>query len=45
VNLGLGINEGIRRFKEKWEGKPFLSYTADTIQTKPFDFGDLANKL
>lgn len=26
VNLGLGVNEGIRRFKEKWGGMPFLSY-------------------
>jgi hypothetical protein len=26
INLGLGINEGIRRFKEKWGGKPFLRY-------------------
>ena len=26
INLGLGVNEGIRRFKEKWGGKPFLAY-------------------
>jgi hypothetical protein len=26
INLGLGVNEGIRRFKEKWGGKPFLTY-------------------
>jgi hypothetical protein len=26
VNLGLGVNEGIRRFKEKWGGIPFLNY-------------------
>lgn len=26
LNLGLGINPGVRRFKEKWGGKPFLSY-------------------
>ena len=26
VNLGLGVNEGIRRFKKKWGGKPFLRY-------------------
>ena len=24
INLGLGINSGIRRFKEKWGGVPFL---------------------
>jgi len=28
INLGLGVNEGIRRFKEKWGGVPFLSYEA-----------------
>jgi hypothetical protein len=26
VNLGLGVNEGIRRFKEKWGGLPYLKY-------------------
>lgn len=26
INLGLGVNEGIRRFKEKWGGIPFLHY-------------------
>ncbi len=26
INLGLGVNEGIRRFKEKWGGIPFLPY-------------------
>jgi len=26
INLGLGVNQGIRRFKEKWGGTPFLSY-------------------
>ena len=26
INLGLGVNEGIRRFKEKWGGMPFLKY-------------------
>jgi len=26
LNLGLGINPGVRRFKEKWGGKPFLAY-------------------
>ena len=26
INLGLGVNEGIRRFKKKWGGKPFLKY-------------------
>ena len=26
INLGLGVNQGIRRFKEKWGGIPFLNY-------------------
>lgn len=26
IHLGLGVNEGIRRFKEKWGGVPFLKY-------------------
>lgn len=26
IHLGLGVNPGIRRFKEKWGGKPFLPY-------------------
>jgi len=26
INLGLGVNPGIRRFKEKWGGKPSLPY-------------------
>lgn len=26
INLGLGVNDGIRRFKEKWGGKSFLRY-------------------
>ena len=26
INLGLGVNEGIRRFKEKWGGIPSLNY-------------------
>jgi hypothetical protein len=26
INLGLGVNEGIRRFKEKWGGRPSLKY-------------------
>jgi hypothetical protein len=26
IHLGLGVNQGIRRFKEKWGGVPFLKY-------------------
>ncbi|MCJ7774258.1 MAG: hypothetical protein MUP22_14140, partial [Desulfobacterales bacterium] len=45
INLGLGINDGIRRFKQKWGGKPFLPYTTDLMSTQSFDLGHLANKL
>ncbi len=26
INLGLGVNAGLRKFKEKWGGKPLLRY-------------------
>jgi hypothetical protein len=26
INLGLGVNPGIRRFKTKWGGQPYLDY-------------------
>jgi len=26
LHLGIGVNEGIRRFKEKWGGTPCLDY-------------------
>ncbi|MFC1879281.1 hypothetical protein ACFLZW_05155, partial [Chloroflexota bacterium] len=26
INLGLGVNQGIRRFKVKWGGQPYLKY-------------------
>lgn len=26
INLGIGVNEGIRRFKRKWGGRVFLGY-------------------
>jgi hypothetical protein len=26
IHLGLGVNSGIRRFKEKWGAKPTISY-------------------
>jgi hypothetical protein len=45
LNLGLGIHPGIRRFKEKWGGIPFLSYTSALVHRKPLDLGKLANKL
>jgi hypothetical protein len=34
VNLGLGVNDGIRRFKEKWGGTPFLAYEYCEFRSK-----------
>jgi hypothetical protein len=45
INLGLGINPGIRRFKKKWGGDPFLAHNSVLIQRKPVVLGKLANKL
>jgi hypothetical protein len=46
INLGLGIHEGIRRFKEKWGGVPFLPYAAARVDRKqPLMSDELANKL
>jgi hypothetical protein len=45
INLGLGINPGIRRFKEKWGGVPFLAHNSVLIQRKPVVLGKLMNKL
>jgi hypothetical protein len=39
VNLGLGVNEGIRRFKEKWGGRPYLEYTFCDYQAAPKNLG------
>ena len=41
INLGLGVNDGIRRFKEKWGGVPFLDYQfceVETGFTRPLSF-------
>jgi len=45
VNLGLGIHQGIRRFKEKWGGVPFLPYCSAWVDRKAADWGELAQKL
>lgn len=34
LNLGLGVNSGIRSFKEKWGAIPFLPYSWATIKRK-----------
>ena len=45
INLGLGVNSGIRRFKEKWGGVPFLPYVSAMVHRGPVDIGRLARKL
>ena len=34
LHLGLGVNEGVRRFKTKWGGKPALPYEVAAWQEK-----------
>jgi hypothetical protein len=37
IHLGLGVNRGIRRFKEKWGAKPTLRYKmCELVQKKTF---------
>ena len=37
IHLGLGVNSGIRRFKEKWGARPTLRYEmCELVQKKPF---------
>ena len=45
VNLGLGVNAGIRRFKEKWGGTSFLNYFSIWVDKRAVDLGRLARKL
>jgi hypothetical protein len=45
INLGLGVHPGIRRFKEKWGGTPFLPCCSAFIRRKPLEMDGLVNKL
>jgi len=45
INLGLGINAGNRRFKEKWGGTAFLPFTSTFIGRKEERLEDLWQKL
>ena len=45
VNLGLGINAGIRRFKEKWGGAPFLDYSSGLVDKREVNIASLVKKL
>jgi len=35
IHLGLGVNQGIRRFKKKWGGSPFLPYEFCELSAAP----------
>lgn len=35
MHLGLGVNEGILRFKRKWGGRPYLPYVMAAWEEKP----------
>ena len=46
INLGLGIHPGIRRFKEKWGGVPFLEHRSAFIHREVApDISKLSRKL
>ncbi len=45
INLGLGINAGIRYFKEKWGGRPFMPYISAVVRKKDFNVSRLIHKL
>jgi len=34
MNLGLGINGGVQRFKEKWGAVPFVPYASALVRRK-----------
>jgi hypothetical protein len=45
IHLGLGVSEGIRRFKEKWGGVPRLRYEfCEYKKSDPFRFFSFAFK-
>ena len=46
INLGLSVHPGIRRFKQKWGGEPFLEHRSVFIQRRQTpDIGNLSKKL
>lgn len=46
IHLGLGVNEGIRRFKEKWGGIPRLRYEFCEYRRKdPLSFLSFASRV
>ncbi len=45
INLGLGVNEGIKKFKAKWGGVPFLKYEFCECRRKPTSMIELIRLL
>lgn len=45
VNLGLGINQGVRHFKEKWGATPFLPHHTCVIERPPKAWEDALDML
>jgi len=45
IHLGLGVNQGVRRFKEKWGGRPTLPYEMAGMSFKRHSFLDLLVSL
>lgn len=45
INLGLGIHPGVRYFKEKWGGTPFLPYIHALLRRQPLEMGAMVDKL
>jgi hypothetical protein len=44
MNLGLGINSGVRRFKEKWGAVPSLPYVSASVRRRRMGIFSLINK-
>jgi hypothetical protein len=45
IHLGLGVNSGIRRFKEKWGARPTRSYEmCELVQKKSFSWKPLKSR-
>lgn len=45
VNLGLGINQGVRHFKEKWGATPFLPHHSCVVERRPSAWEDVLDAL
>jgi hypothetical protein len=43
MNLGLGINSGVRLFKEKWGAVPFLPYASASVKRRRMGIFSLMN--